>query len=196
MDEPRRMGYSPNIHHIQPPVRRQRHSGAEARNLLERELATLSVSPEEEGPVPLLHPSHELHTQRRVSPVLDYLHGPLSEAVSRRAFAEKPIRPGSLMAALSAARPSASDLPDCDEHAIDSPARPATVSRWRLPRALVAAFVLAFIALVGYAIFNRDGGDAKTKPPEIPVPAIVSSGFPANVPLPVRRQTVRSKSSR
>jgi len=197
MDKPRHRGYSPNTHHIQPPVRRQRHSGAEARNLLERELAALSVSPEQERAVPLPHPSHKPHPQRRSSPVLEYLPGPPSKVVPRRDFAEKPIRQRSLMAALSAARPSASDLADFDEDAIEeSPAGPATLSRRRLPHALVAAFGLAFIGLAGHAIFNRGGGDAKTTPPEMPATAIVSSGFPEIVPLPVRRQSVRPKSTR
>jgi hypothetical protein len=194
MDEPRRRRYSPDGHHIQPPVRKQLYSGAEARNLLERELAALSLSLEQERPVPLPHPSHMFHAQRRASPVLEYLPGPPSKALPRHALVEKPIRPGSLMAALSAARPSASDLPDFDEHAIEMPARPATVSRWRLLRPLVAAFGLAFIGLAGYVIFNRGSGETETKPPETPAPAIVSSGFPANVPLPVRRPSVWPKS--
>jgi hypothetical protein len=196
MDEPGRMGHPPSGRHMQPHVRRQRRSGAEARDLLERELATVSASPEHDRHARFPHPGLAPQKPRRASPVLEYLPEPPEIIVPRRALAKKPIRPGSLMEALSAAKPSASDLSDFDKHSIERPARPAPVSRRRLPRTLVTVFGLAFIGLAGYSIFNKGIENAKTKPPEMPVPAIVSSGLPANVPLPVRRRSVRPDSMR
>jgi hypothetical protein len=185
MDESRRTAYPAHVHQIRPRGPKPRYSGAEARFMVERELAALSGHQESERPSP--PPRRQREPDVRPSP----LPGPPPQVIPALAFKEnskeKPIRSGSLMAALSTITPAALLEPE--------ETRPQHIpsAKRLMPSLRLAAisFAMVMVGLTGYAFLTLSGKEAPRSPPKIAASAAGFEGLPADIPLPTRRQSPR-----
>ncbi len=168
----------PVLHRPQqrPPV--HPYSAAEARGLLERELAALSERPADArpAPAPARPAEHWPATAGR---------GPAARQ-GRDPYTQEEVPYNSLMAALSRATPAM--LTEAEKSA-PAERTPSARSPKRLPwRSLLAISLLATAAgLSAYALLSRGGKDAGTSQTGQATPVTNSDGVWLDVPLPSRR---------
>jgi hypothetical protein len=195
---PRRIQYPASAPQPQSRSPARHNSGAEARMLLERELAAISARPIYDKPAPLPQPQHEARSQwraisgQRNSP-------PLPDHVDdRQVSQQKPVRAGSLMAALGAATPTplasellASELEESTtEQTVEGATRQTLLPKWLPPRRAIAISVVAAIAgLAVCALLSRGGAGVNTSPAGEAAPAANFSGILVDIPLPTRRKS-------
>jgi hypothetical protein len=161
--------------------------------LLERELAAISARPIYDKPAPLPHPQHEARSQwravsgQRNSPPLP------NHVDDRQAAQQKPVRAGSLMAALGAATPTAlpSELEERTAlQTVEGLTRPTLLPKWLPPRRSIAISVAVTIAgLAVCALLSRGGAGVNPSPAGKAAPAANFSGILVDIPLPTRRKS-------
>ncbi len=158
-----------------PPV--HPYSAAEARGLLERELAAFSAGPLDHRPAPpLVRPAEDRPAAGR---------GPAARQ-QRVPCTQERVPYTSLMAALSSATPAM--LTEAEKSA--PPVRTRSLrSPKRLPwRSVLAISLLAMtVGLSAYALLSRGGKDAGTSQTGQIPSAANSDGVWVNIPLPSRR---------
>jgi hypothetical protein len=161
-----------------PPV--HPHSAAEARALLERELAAFSQRPADvrPAPAPARPAEHRPATARR---------GPAARQ-GREPYTQEEVPYNSLMAALSTATPAM--LTEAEKSAPAERTPSARLPK-RLPwRSLLAISLLALSA-AAYALLSRGGTDPGTSQPGQAPSLTNSNGVWVDVPLPSRRPWAR-----
>ncbi len=163
-----------------PPV--HPYSAAEARGLLERELAAFSAGPLDHRPAPpLVRPAEDRPAAGR---------GPAARQ-QRVPCTQERVPYTSLMAALSSATPAM--LTEAEKSAPPVRTRPIRTPTIRSPkrlpwRSLLTISALAMTAgLSAYVLLNRGGTDAGTSQTGQIPSAANSSGVWVNIPLPSRR---------
>ena len=184
----RRIQYPASSQQTLPRGSVRRHSGAEARALLERELAAISAHPEDDRPASRSNPQREARGQWRASSRHNSPTPLPAHVNDRPASKQKPVRPGSLMAALRAATPTAFALEE--RPAPERPAPQSTSAKW-LPsrRFIVISIAVTIVGFAAHALLNRGQGDANIRATRDATPAANFRGVPAEIPLPTRRHS-------
>src|SRR5208337_2878392 len=135
------------------------------------------------------HPQHESRGQSRSISGQKMPPPRPAHVDDRRASKQKPVRPGSLMAALGAATPTASELEEkTAQQTIEGLTHQSLLPKWVPSRRSIVISVAVIIAgLAGYAFLNRGGAGANISPAGRATPAAGFSGILVDIPLPTRR---------
>ncbi|SRR5579883_1207392 len=177
---------------MRPRLPLRSHSGAEARKLLERELAAVSVPP-----VPVQETAEPASQRPWRAPIENRQPAPLPPRLDAPPSGRPQKRHASLMAALAQAIP---DLPAVEEGAVAEeapvphPKSPKRRRPWRHALVIsISATVIAVLAARSFVSRNEIGGVAEPRgrpaavEQAMPTPVKLTENSRLNVPLPSRR---------